>query len=519
MSVTALPGSEWQEPVPLDEAIAPPPFPTEELPLWLRNFVRAQAESSQVPEDLTGMLALATISAALQGRVSAILNNATWTEPITLYVAVALPPGERKSSVFDRMTAPLTEWEYQTQMAEYPQVAESQQELKELEKTVDKIDEAVQKQAAKVREMRRSHEFPPDEIRKAEGDLDTLRKEGVDARVQLQEHETRYPMRLIYNDLTPEACAQALSQQKFERLAIMSDEGGVFDVLSGGRYADKLNLDVFLKGHSGNRIQIDRVGRDSETIMRPMLTLGLAVQPSVLREIGKSKQMHGRGLLGRFAYSIPTTSIGRRIIDPPNVSDAVRDAYQTAITAIAQSAYAQTEVARVFLSDEADADFMGYQQALEPRLGEFFEGEGGLHLIGDWANKLAGLVARTATIIAAAREQRIPEVIEAVDMRAAIQFGPYFEAHARMAFSMMGVTPNSGLEEKIIRKIRGMGWLDFKTRDLQHKLAITRDYTSAELEEVLDGLARMGYLRRITESVKPPRWHWAVNPAVHEETP
>ena len=515
MSVETLPGSQWPELTPLDREIEPPPFPTDALPTWLAHFVRAQATASQVPEDLAGMLALAAVSAAMQGRVNVIANNNTWEEPITLYTAIAMPPGERKSSIFDRVTRPLSDWELEVQEIEYPVVSAAQQELKELEKNVEAADHKVGKLGAAFRDLQRSDMAAPDTVRAAEADLITARDEAVDARVRLMQHKPRHKMRLIYNDLTPEACAQNLSQQRHERLAIMSDEGGVFEVLTGSRYADRLNLDVFLKGHSGNRIQVDRVGRDSETIMRPMLTLGLAVQPSVLHDIGKSKQMHGRGLLARFAYSLPRSLIGRRVIDAPDVSEAIRSAYHQSMREIAQQAYGQQEIRKIFLSEEADSVFMGFQQALEPRLDR---DEGDLAIIGEWAGKLVGLILRISVLIAAARERGIPEEVAYEDMIAAIEFADYLEAHARIAFGLMGITPNVGLEGKIIARIQRDGLTEFKTRDIQRAIHAARAYSTDDLEEVLEGLTKMGYLRRITTSLKPPRWHWAVNPAIHEET-
>jgi replicative DNA helicase len=503
----------WQELIPVNEAEESPAFPVESMPTWLGQFVRAQSVSTQVPEDMTGMLCLAGLSAAIQGRINAVAYRGTWVEPVTLYVAVAMSPGERKSSIFERITRPLSDWEMAVQDMERPLVAVSQQRQQELEKAVDSADQRVAKLNAALRDLRLNQTAAPDTVRAAEADLTVAQDQAVEARVRLDQHNPMYRMRLVYNDLTPEAAAQALSQQRYERLAIMSDEGGVFDVLTGGRYSDRLNLDVFLKGHSGNRIQVDRVGRDSETIMRPMLTLGLAVQPSVLRDIGKSKQMYGRGLLARFAYAIPDTLIGRRLVMPDAVSQALSDEYDAAMKDVAAAAYGCDQVKQVLLTDEADEALWAFANHLEPRLDEF---SGDLEGIVEWSSKEVGLVLRIAACLAVARHRAMPDEIEAEDIEAAVAFAPYLEAHAHRAFGMMGITENAGFEAKLVKWLTRRGVHDFKTRDLLQNFRPARAFKAEELDEILDRMATLGYIRRVVTAEKPIRFRWDVNPALHE---
>lgn len=512
--IATLHVQEWPEIIDENSVADLPSFPTEALPSWLARYVREQSRAAQVPEDMTGMLALASVSAALQGRVNGIAANGNWSEPVTLYVALVMAPGERKSSIFDRVTKPLLEWEEEVQEREWPLVSASLAEREHLEDLCETLRKKVAKQASTLRDLQANEIAAPDTVRAAMADLDTLKQEHVDAVVALQRHQTRYKLRLLYNDLTPEACAQALSQQRYGFAAVMSSEGGVFEVLTGSRYSERLNLDVFLKSHSGDYIQIDRVGRDSETIMRPVLTLGVAVQPSVLTAIGKSKIMHSRGLTGRFAYSIPDSLMGGREISPATMSAEIAHAYSVGLKAVAEDAYRRSELYSVFLTDEADAAFVAFQEQLEPRLSP---DAGDLSVIPEWAGKFSGLILRLAVIRSAARFQRMPEQVDLEDVEAAIEFAPYFEAHAMRAFSMMGTMPNASLERKIIARVKRDGIVDFKTSDLIHKIYAARSLATEDLEEVLEGLAKMGYIRRITTQVKPPRWHWAVNPAVHQQ--
>src|SRR5689334_13794411 len=93
-------GPVWDEPVPLKARPPLPPFPVDALPPWLGNMVRGVAEETQTPADLAGCLALAVIATAAGGRVKVCVRG-HWREPVNIYTAVALDPGNRKSAVFD----------------------------------------------------------------------------------------------------------------------------------------------------------------------------------------------------------------------------------------------------------------------------------------------------------------------------------------------------------------------------------------------------------------------------------
>src|SRR4051794_22557288 len=106
---------------------------------------------------------------------------------------------------------------------------------------------------------------------------------------------------------------------------------GIFGIIAG-RYSDgHPNLDIFLKGHTGESYQVDRQGRDPVRIPAAHLTLGLAVQPDVIRSLAYTRELRGRGLLARFAYSLPTSLVGWRDLNPPAVPAAVRARYFIAV--------------------------------------------------------------------------------------------------------------------------------------------------------------------------------------------
>ena len=81
---------------------------------------------------------------------------------------------------------------------------------------------------------------------------------------ELSAFKDKKPLRYYGDDVTTEKLVSMISEND-GRAAIFSPEGGIFDLLKG-MYTRYVNIDVFLKGYSGDPIRVDRIGRESETI-------------------------------------------------------------------------------------------------------------------------------------------------------------------------------------------------------------------------------------------------------------
>ena len=82
-------------------------------------------------------------------------------------------------------------------------------------------------------------------------------------------------------------------------ITVCSAEGGVFDSMAG-RYEKGANFDVYLKGHAGDMIVVDRIGRRTNSIPDPRLTMLLTIQPEVLSGLMENTTFRGRGALWAF---------------------------------------------------------------------------------------------------------------------------------------------------------------------------------------------------------------------------
>ena len=171
-----------------------------------------------------------------------------WREPLNLFTVVAMPPGSRKSAVFAAMTGPLLDAE--RALIEQTRPAIIQAEL-----------------------ARKVHQRDAERHTTAAGDAHTpqVRDQALAdaADAALDAENTRVPAlpRLVADDVTPEAAASLLAEQG-GRLAVLSAEGGIFATMAGRYSGGVPSLEVFLKGHAGDLLRVDRKARPAEHVDR-----------------------------------------------------------------------------------------------------------------------------------------------------------------------------------------------------------------------------------------------------------
>lgn len=486
----------WEDPIPLTGRRERPGFPAHVLTAWVREFVAAVAEETQTPVDLAGSIALAVLATAAGGR-SVVHVRGNWREPTNLYTVVALPPGNRKSAVFTLLTNPLYEAEKQLKAAMKPVIVEA-------EVTARLAKEAADKAAAKA----------------ASADNDK-REQAVATAVGLAQTADTLTVPaepvLLADDSTPETVTSLMAEQG-GRLSVMSAEGGIFDIIAG-RYSGAPNMEVFLKGHAGDRLRVNRQTR-KEYIDAPALTIGLAVQPDVLQEIGKVKGFKGRGLLGRFLYSLPVSTVGEREVVTEPVPEQTAATYSARVIDLTLSLAEWTDPAVIQLSPEADTALIAYQKRLEPQL----KARGGkLGHVTDWAGKLAGAVARMAALLHLAEHlgEGYAHPVPEATMRAAIELGEYYTAHALAVFDVMGADPVLGRARSVLDALRDNGWEDVSRRDVFTVLSRSEVPTVSDLEPALALLEDHGYLRsyqpeRTGKRGRPPAPRMQVHPTLRD---
>ena len=431
----------WETPLPFDEYDLPS-FPVDALPETVRRYVLAVAESTQTSVDMAAVEALGVGSLCSQGKYF-IQGNADWAEPLNIYTVVILPPAERKSSVLSVMIRPVEEYEKEENSRRNAGIIESQMVLSRLEKEKRSLVERASKGKATEEEVRAKA-------------------------TEIAKYEPVKPLRLFVDDVTSEKLTSVLAENK-GRAAVVSAEGGIFDIISG-LYSRNVNIDVFLKGHSGDTIRVDRIGRASESIIHPALTMVLAVQPEVLNGLMSNNTFRGRGLTARFLYSMPKSTVGSRSFSTKPIPEGVRARYRALIETILSS---DNEQEPISLDDGAREVLEDLFNEIEGRL------KGDLAEISDWAGKFVGAVLRISGILHVMKYPK-DSMFDAVDretMEHAVIIGRYFLTHAKAAYSLMGADTVNKDAQHLLSFIKRERLAEFSRRDA---MRLCRSFKTAD---------------------------------------
>lgn len=485
----------WDSPVPLGQARALPLFPVDALPGWLGDMVAAAAEETQTPVDLGGCMGLSMLSTACGGR-AVVAVRGRWREPVNLFTVIALPPGNRKSSIVGEMSRPM--------LAVEKVLVENIATVRAEAETTAKLARA----AADKATARAANAEP--------GERAQLTREAVELAEVAEGATVPNIPQLIADDVTPEGLASLLAEQG-GRMAVISAEGGIFDIIAG-RYSGTPNLEVFLKGHAGDMLRVNRQGRDSQYLEAPALTMGLAVQPSVFRDIAKAKGFEGRGLLARFLYSMPKSLVGFRNLTPDLIPQQVADTYAQTLATLALAMAGWTDPAVLTLTPEADAALLAYQKNTEARL----RPGGALAHIDTWASKLDGAVCRIAGLLhlAAHPGDGWTRPIDAATLAAACRIGDYFTAHALAAFDAMGSDAALGKARTALAWLASNPRDSISRRELFNALPRADFPTVGDLDPALALLEDHGWIRQVPPPARngrggrPPSPRYQAHPTV-----
>lgn len=483
----------WDEIIPLDD-VNLPTFPIVALPDALKDYVVDVAESTQTPIDMAGVASLALMSIAMQPRYK-VVGKADWEEQLSLYCMIVAEPSDRKSAVFNQIIKVIQSFEADYNERHSIDFLKSQEEHASLEKYYKKA----------------SKDFENGKITKDEYD---------EAFNKYASHKVIKPISLTLDDVTSESLTNEIESQD-GCIALVSSEGGIFDILSGS-YTNFPNIDIFLKGYSGDFIKVSRIGRPSLYVKNPRLTILLTVQPKVLENVVNNGTFTGRGLSARFLYSVPKSLVGSRRFETKPIDFDNKKRFSDLIHEILNEP--KTVPKYITLSDDAYSLLKDYYESFESRLVT------DLKEIGGWAGKLVGNILRISALITRARNVRYDAflytpstdnsaewMVQKDDMENAIRLGDYFLEHARYAFDFMD---DSTIKKQALNfleklKVSKVNEISFRDACRTTKFMNKKDKATAVITLLVDN----GYLR---EKQGTSRAHnrgtiYEVNPAIYDE--
>jgi hypothetical protein len=481
--------SSWEEPIPFGKHTITA-FPVDALPPVLADYVKAYSASIQVPPDMVGCSVLSALSASMNGKYE-IQAKPDWKEPPHLYEVVIAAPSERKSAAQHGPVSPLSTYESRYNREHAAAVETSRMHMRILERRQKAIEEQIAKGKAE------------------QSEADKIARE-------LTEYIPRKPLRLFADDITPEKLVSVLAEND-GRMSVLSSEAGLFDTFAGA-YSKMPNIDVLLKSYSGDPIRVDRIGRESESIMRPSLTILMMAQPEAVSRVLSNKTFRGRGLTARFLYSMPKSIVGSRQYRSTQVPPGVYEAYERRIFNLLEDEYSERPEL-ITLSPEADRLLEAFSDEIEGKLvKEYAE-------IADWCGKLPGNTLRIAGLLCRSSVERchdfldVPEplVIDGQTMKNAIRLGRYFLNHAQAVFNVLPDNAMFQNAHKILKMLHDKRLQEFNRRTAMRNCQMFK--TVAEIQPVLDFLEDYGYITTVQPAAsygkgRPPMPAYLVNPWV-----
>ena len=438
-------------------------------------MVNAVAEATQTDPAMSATSALSALSTGTGGHAVIDLRSG-WREPLNLYTVAIAEPGERKSAVQQSMVSPIYAAEASLAAANRAERIEAETEKQIAERAADRLRIAASKE---------------DDPQHATTALSTANLAALFA----ESLEVPPIPRLVADNITPEKAASLLCEQG-GRLAIITTEGGIYDIIAGRYSKSNLpDLDIWLKGHSGDWLKVDRIGREPEDIPHPAITLALMIQPQVLSAIAARQDFRGRGPLARFLYARPISNVGHRRIGTP-VGPETEAAYHDTVKdlAIGMAAWGGDNRAVLTLTADARREFerieAGRRASPCPDRRTGCAGRLGIQV-----RRSRCPHRRDPAPGPARRSTGASSSVGLETIRAAEKIGEYFKASAVNVFAEMDSDPTSNNATYLWDRIASLGQDVVTERDMLR--AAQRFTTRADLMPVVGRLVENGWLIKL----------------------
>lgn len=465
---------EWKIPENLKE-VSLPTFPINAMPEILKKYAEGVAEELQVPIDMVATGILATLALCNQGKYM-VQGKEGWLEPVNLYTMNVARPSERKSPTLAKIIKCVNEYEKE----------ENKKRVKKVKNNRD-IKEMYENKLKNLK------------LGGKKKDIELTKKEIEQINEILANYEELNFLRLLVDDTTSEALTSVM-QQNDEKIGMFSSEGGIIATMAG-RYNNNIaNIDIFLKGYSGDRLIVDRKGRETEVLDSPLLTILLFVQPIVMEELFANDEFRRKGLCARFLYCYPKSKVGNRNVNSKPIEEEIENNYANIIKKLLEKETKEAEI--LTLSPEAYVLSQNFAEWIENGLREELEE------IDEWVGKFHGNVLRIAGNLHIAEMDNNNLIIPEKTIENAISIGLYYLEQSKYVHKIVGTDIENLKAKRIIetlikKKVKGEinrhqlfrecrgKWID-KIDSIERPLQILEEegYIRIKCQEAKEGVGR-----------------------------
>jgi putative DNA primase/helicase len=480
---------EWPDPM-IPGAMNTPEIPASLLPSWVGDMALAVADSTQTPPAMAVMLVLAVLATVLQRRyeVKPYGEDDDYSEPVSLWILIAMASGSRKTAVIKALTEVLMHWE--------------KLERDRLRREIVSVNAARAVAKKRIEKLVRDASSADDDAARQRIRLEIEREEeGTPAEI--------HAPKLFTGDTTAETL-QGMLVKHGERMAVLTDEGGIFLVMAGLYSGGNASLDVFLQAHAGSPVRVDRADREAY-LESPAMSFGLALQPGILFDVASGRRFRDSGLLARFLYAMPASNVGKRDVRRRvPIPRAVREAYEAGIFGLLDKRpLVPGKPVMLPFSDPARELWLDFAEEIERS-----HGEGGrLESISDWTSMLPGAAARMAGLIELAEVGGGADCISEDAAARGVALARALIPHAQEAFGLLGADAADGDAMAMLKWIRAEGGASFKRSTCQ-KAMEGRFRSVDRLIKAAERLIQRDVLRefKVPNKGAPPSNWYRVNP-------
>lgn len=467
---------EWPELIPL-EGTRPSPFTADMLPTgFFRLFCQQAISAFQQPPEFVVLGALGIVGAAMAGTWE-VEPKPDWHEPVQIWSLLVGASGTGKSPLFRRLIAPLKAWE--TEHRDNPEFGRRADEKARLDEL---------KAKAAKRYVKAADEGADD------AQLNDLQRriDEIDSRITAI-GRTR-PPGLLIDDATPEALVEFLDAND-GRAAIASDEANSFGDIAG-RYAEAANTSVYLKGHDGGFLKVNRKGSRVTVVPSPALAFVVCAQPGVVERFLCNQEFIDCGLVFRFLAVNPERRTGVTEFMTTPFPVPVAQEWDRRVRALLDTPRPQGK-----------HGWISHRITLDPDARELFESywfeTRDRHEIGDlsgvlqpFGSKLAGQTLRIAAVLHAFAIDTQPHLtpISRETLGYAIGIARCISEHVRSLFGIAGVGTEVSRARCILDWARREKLDTFTKRDAHRALRGTFK-VAADLDRPLAMLVETGHVR------------------------
>lgn len=488
--------NDWLAPEPLTESSLSAAYPLEVLPDLIQKAVKEVVDVVKCPPALAACSALSTMAVAGQGVANIQPHKGLKPSPLSLFILSIGESGERKTTADKHFSPVLTQWESYQEKELKKALAQYQAELKSWNRQKIGTERSIEKATEK-------------------GDAQSIMT-LTSKLVGLEQAEPEKVLApcLVLEDTTAQATAYDLAHT-WPSAGILSDEAGV---VFGGHSmkSDNIahNLATLNKLWDGSSQKINRRGEGgSFKVEHCRLSLGLAIQPSVIRAFYEASGSiaRGSGFFARFLLAHPNSTQGTRFLSIEEAS-AERHGQHTHLNLfyarlhqLLEQSYqngkggALDELPTLTLSQEAREVWVQYHNDVEHEL----RTGGDMQDYKDIASKSADNAARIAGLFHLFNGGDILDDVQADTLQAACRLAGWHLYEARRFFGEIA------LPEELNNAVMLDQWLvDYckkhntdhigKTTALQRVPNKLRN--KATLEDALNTLEQAHRIRRAMEA-------------------